>query len=42
MASGLIDMTKIVTEEFSLDEAEEAFAIASARQCGQVVIRIGR
>ena len=41
MASGLIDMTKMVTDEFLLDKAEEAFATASARQCGKVVIRIG-
>lgn len=40
MASGLIDMTKIITEEFPLDKAADALATASTCQCGKVVVRI--
>jgi hypothetical protein len=39
MASGRIDMTKIITARFTLDQAVEAFKQAGKRQDGKIIIK---
>ncbi|MEA3344975.1 MAG: scyllo-inosose 3-dehydrogenase [Chloroflexota bacterium] len=40
MASGLIDMTKIITARFALDDAIEALERATHREDGKITVRI--
>ena len=39
MASGLIDMTKIITARYSLDEAVDAIAKSVAREDGKIMVK---